>query len=121
MELSPKSGVGLMCSAFASGALGFGFPMSPEMLAKVNEFRALPENCVYKSAQFGAPQAIRSLAGLPASDLKPPLKESAGKRFIFNCKNKDGYWTAHHMMLQVINSIWSLTLSHTLPDNPPKF
>ncbi len=99
--LIPKSGVGLMWSVFTSGALGFGMPLTVEQLAIVNEYRQRPENQKYKCSVFGAPKAIRELAGLPPSDLKPPLKESAGMRCIFNCKSKDGYWTAAHMMLQM--------------------
>jgi hypothetical protein len=35
-HMTPKSGVGLMVSGFTSAALGFGLPLTPEELAKVN-------------------------------------------------------------------------------------
>ena len=69
-HMTPKSGVGLMVSGFTSGALGFGLPLTPEELAKVNAYRLLPENSAYKCAKFGAPQALCALGKVLESDQK---------------------------------------------------
>jgi hypothetical protein len=98
--LTPKSGPSLMVSAFTSGSFGFRFPLTTEQLSTVNEFRQKPENCTFKCAQFGAPQALCVIAGLPESDQKMDLKETPGVRMIYNNKAADGYWNSSHMMVQ---------------------
>ncbi len=44
MPLIPKSGKGIMVSAFVSSVGGFGLPLTEAQLAAVNAFRALKEN-----------------------------------------------------------------------------
>jgi hypothetical protein len=99
-HLTPKSGIGLMVSAFTGGAVGFGVGLTGEQLEVVNEYRRRPENNTYLCGKYGAPQALCALGGVPSTDKKPDLKESPGLRLIFNCKAQDGYWTSSHMMVQ---------------------
>ena len=67
--LRDKSGAGLMVPGFASGALGFGLPLTSEELEKANAKRQLPEkHHENKSGQFGAPQALCALGNVVVSD-----------------------------------------------------
>jgi hypothetical protein len=58
-----------MVPGFASGALGFGLPLTSEELEKANAKRQLPEkHHEKKSGQFGAPQALCALGNVVVSD-----------------------------------------------------
>ena len=98
--LTPKTGAGLMASAYQDSVTGFGLPLTPVQLEIVNEFRAREENNTYICADYGAPQALCKLANLPELSTKPPLKSSPGLRIIFHGKARDGYWTSAHAMVQ---------------------
>ena len=84
-----------MVSAFQDEIRGFGFPMSPEELARVN--------------------ASAQRAG------KLELKESPGVRFLEYGKNKEGYWTydqfVARLLVGVVNSknrsIYHHSYTHT--------
>lgn len=97
---TPKSGNGLMASAFTCIQIGFGLPVTPAQLQSFNEWRQKPENCEYKCAKFGAPQKVRKDAGLAESTTKPWLSESPGLRIIQHGKGHDGYWNGEHQMVQ---------------------
>ena len=101
IDCTPKTGVGIMVSAFVNCVSGFGLPMTPEELTGVNEYRKRPENKRYKCGQYGAPQALCRLVGKDETDLKPELLESPGVRCLHYGKDKDGYWDSHHMMVQM--------------------
>ena len=100
-DCTPKTGVGIMVSAFVNCVSGFGLPMTPEQLAAVNDYRARPENARYKCGKYGAPQALCRLVKKEETDLKPALLESPGVRCLHYGKDKDGYWDSHHMMVQM--------------------
>lgn len=69
-------GTGWMISAFHNNeVLGFGLPMSPATLKRVNE--------------------KREKAGMP------PFSQSPGLRSLEFGKDKEGYWTMHHMLDQL--------------------
>ena len=95
---TPKSGAGLMVSAFVNTVSGFGLPMTEAQLAEVNRRR---DGQTYICGRYGAPQALCKLAHLPETDKKMPLKESPGIRYLHYGKDKDGYWDSHHMMVQM--------------------
>ena len=101
IDCTPKTGVGIMVSAFVNCVSGFGLPMSQQQLDAVNEYRARPENARYKCGKYGAPQALCRLVKKGETDLKPKLLESPGVRCLHYGKDKDGYWDRHHMMAQM--------------------
>lgn len=80
MPLIPKSGKGMMISAYVSSVGGFGLPLTEAQLATVNAFRALPANKEYKCAKYGAPQALCVLAKL---EVNPSLSITAETHALF--------------------------------------
>ena len=100
-DCTPKTGVGIMVSAYVNSVTGFGLPMTAEQLKEVNEYRKKDENKHYKCGAYEAPQAICKLAGIPVTTVKWPLPESPGVRFLHYGKDKDGYWDSDHMMIQM--------------------
>ena len=98
VDCTPKNGSGIMASAYVNCVSGFGLPMTQEQLDGVNEKRRGER---YICGRYGAPQALCKLAGLPETDLKPPLKESPGLRLLHYGKDKDGYWNADYMMVHM--------------------
>lgn len=97
-HLTPKTGVGVMVSAYVNCVTGFGLPMTAEQLEQVNEYR---KGKSYKCGAYGAPQALCRLAGVAETAEKWPLTKSPGVRFLHYGKEKDGYWDSNHMMVQM--------------------
>lgn len=92
---SKGTGKGFMVSALCSREFGFGFPLTEEQLAQVNEARA--------GKNYVDEQAATYLNG---SSLKPKkLACSPFIRFIEYGSGKDGYWTYNHMVLQLEDCI----------------
>ena len=83
------NGPGIMVSAFVSEQFGFGMPLSPSQLSKVNDWRASkmgpnPDECTKKRYK--------------------PLTESPALRFLKYGKNRDGWWN-YEMMAQQCEGI----------------
>ena len=75
----------MQASAFTSEQLGFGMPLTPEQLDKVNSWRA---------SQLGPN---------PSDETKErykPLTESPALRFLKYGKNRDGWWNYDQMAQQ---------------------
>lgn len=79
------NGPGIMTSAFVSEQFGFGMPLTPAQLAKVNEWR---------KAQMG-PEPSDAM-----KERYKPLTESPGLRFLKYGKNQDGWWNYQTMAQQ---------------------
>ena len=89
--LIPKDeGIGVMISAFQSREFGFGYrTLLPSELKEINKRR------VGKS--YLDVDAARKILG---SHIKKPLKENPFCVFFDYGKNKEGYWTYDHFILQ---------------------
>ena len=70
-----------MVSAFQDEVLGFGLPISPQKLEKVNRKRA--------------------------EESLPPFSSSPGLRALEFGKHKEGYWNMEHMLKQLKDWIYS--------------
>ena len=97
--LRKEEGLGIMLSGLMSREFGWGFPMSPEQLAMVNQKR-LNENYLYA-------QSVIKKRGNAA---KPPLSTSP---FVLEFEygiNAQGYWSYEHMVMQLEDCIDCLTV-----------
>ena len=89
-QLVPKDdGMGLMLSSFCSRELGYGFPLTQDMLDLVNEQR--------KGQKYSDTNAAEIKFG---TTFKPELKTSPFVREFEYGQNHDGYWTYDSMVLQ---------------------
>ena len=88
--LIPKdTGMGIMISAFTSRELGFGFPVSNDILAQVNLKR--------RGTKYSDEVAAQQIKGTP---LKQELTSLPFIQELEHGKNSDGFWTYDHMVLQ---------------------
>jgi hypothetical protein len=79
-----------MLSAFQGRDIGFGRPLTPEELARVNAERA--------GKDYFSEEAAMALNKTKA---KPPLTSTPFVRYIHVGVNNDGYWNSMHMALQL--------------------
>lgn len=105
IQLVPKTGSGIMISAVVDAVGGFGIPMAVEEVDELNVYRSQTENNTYVCGQYGAPQEICKVLGIPESDKKRPLPESPGVRYLRYGANKEGYWKWFWMMHQLEDMI----------------
>ena len=87
-------GVGVMVSAFVSRAAGFGLKIAADKLEAINRTRA--------DTQYTDQEAAIYLYG---SANKNALSESPFVRYLNYGSGKDGYWTYHHMIIQIEDCI----------------
>ena len=102
-QLIPKEeGQGLMLSCFCSRELGFGFPLSQEVLDAINKKR---ENESYIDEK-----AAIEVYGNPK---KQKLTSSPFTRYMEYGSNKEGYWNYDHMIVQMDDCVQ--VLKHLYP------
>ena len=93
--IRPKTeGVGLMVSAFADRASGFGIPLDPTEIAEINRQRRRQH---YSSSD--AAMAVLSCTEKPQLPMDSD-HETPGIRFLEYGVNRDGYWNNGNMMVQ---------------------
>lgn len=99
------NGPGIMTSAFVSEQFGFGMPLTPTQLAKVNAWR---------KSQMG-PEPSDAM-----KERYKPLTESPALRFLKYGKNQDGWWNYQTMAQQCEGRyVVFMITSFTQPPNQP--
>jgi hypothetical protein len=100
--LVPKDeGMGIMISAMMIREFGWGFELSPEQLAKLNEKRAEKN---YEDAE--------SATAKRGNTAKAPLNVSPFIREFEYEVNAQGYWSYVHMVMQLEDCIDCLKVVH---------
>jgi hypothetical protein len=100
--LVPKDeGMGIMIRAMMSQEFGWGFELTPEQLAKVNEKRAGKN---YEDAE--------SATAKRGNAAKAPLTVSPFVREFEYGVNAQGYWSYEHMVMQLEDCIDCLKVVH---------
>ena len=103
----PKDqGQGLMISAIKSRDFGFGYDLTAEQLARVNEFRQT------QRPEYSDRDAALKVKG---TTTKPSLKESPFVEMFEYGNSAEGYWTYDRMICQVEDCIDTLDALHSSP------